>query len=98
MRRLSRNVRSSASEAWVSEPDSTSAAAHSKTVRRAKAATATEVTAAKTTRAAAATAKVSATTATETASAMTTTAAAAATVASPTGLSEGNRCDANYAK
>ena len=93
---LSCNVRNSAGEAWVTEPDSTSAAADSKTVRRAKAATATEVSATKTTRAAAATAKVSATTAAETASAMTTTTAAA--VASPTGLSEGNRCDANYAK
>jgi hypothetical protein len=94
MRRLSRNVRNSASEAWVTEPDPTSAAADSKTVRRAKA-TATEVTASKTTRTeTAATAKVSATTATETASAMTTT-TAAATAASPTGLSEGNQCDAN---
>jgi hypothetical protein len=76
VRWLSRNVRHSAGEAWVTEPDSTSAAAGSKTVRHAKAATAAKTTGAE----AAATAKVSATAATETAAAMTTTAAAAAAV------------------
>jgi hypothetical protein len=82
VRWLSRNVRHSAGEAWVTEPDSTSAAADSKTVRHAKAATATKTTGAE----AAATAKVSATTATETASAMTTTTTAAAVGTCPPGV------------
>ena len=76
MRWLSRNVRHPAGEARVTEPDSTSAGADSKTVRRAKAATAAKTTGAE----AAATAKVSATAATETAAAMTTTTTAAAAV------------------
>jgi len=75
-------VRNSAGEAWVTEPDSTSAAADSKTgARRAEAATAT---------------KVSATTAaTMEATTTTTTTASTSAVASPTSLSEGDRCDAN---
>jgi len=89
---LSCNVRNSAGEAWVTEPDSTSAAADSKTVRRAKAATAAKTTGAE----AAATAKVSATAATKTAAAMTTTAAAAAAVGTcPSSVSQGDRCDTN---
>jgi hypothetical protein len=95
-----RNVRNSAGEAWVAEADPTSTVDRSSEtcVRRTKAA-ASEVPAAKTTSAEASSAsKVSATATTEvtaTATTKMTTAAATAVASCPSGVCEGDRCDAD---